>query len=446
MFQLAFILIGAKAFRGKWYIVAGLGVALILLGLFVAFGPPSHALLIAHVLLGSIFLSNGLLVALGGATAQDRSPLRAFMKSGGLALMGALVLLSAFWTPVALAVALGIALIVDGAFRITSTLVILFPGWRIVMLIGGIEILAAPMIALGWPLSYETAILLATGLMLALFGRFLLEFGLSFRTLPPEFSILNLPYFAGRGWYAHAPILVGDDDPEDQNRPPLTVYIWTPVGVATDPERTLLMDRYLAAVDKDGSYATGHSALEVKPDLYISHYPSEELAIPENMNKLSSLQKLADTTQKGEFHDSYEGDVEWWCAADVKLEFPRYSYRRLLAFWLGYSQDSTYHLTNRNCSVIAAAGLDAALEGVLAGKRPWLRLLGLLLDPDLWGAVLARNRATAMTWTPGLFHDYARALGRVLQPTKMPWATRLKWFIYRARLNAQIFGRKGKLA
>lgn len=446
MFQLAFILIGAKAFRGKWYIVAGLGVALILLGLFVAFGPPSHALLIAHVLLGSIFLSNGLLVALGGATAQDRSPLRAFMKSGGLALMGALVLLSAFWTPVALAVALGIALVVDGAFRITSTLVILFPGWRIVMLIGGIEILAAPMIALGWPLSYETAILLATGLMLALFGRFLLEFGLSFRTLPPEFSILNLPYFAGRGWYAHAPILVGDDDPEDQNRPPLTVYIWTPVGVATDPERTLLMDRYLAAVDKDGSYATGHSALEVKPDLYISHYPSEELAIPENMNKLSSLQKLADTTQKGEFHDSYEGDVEWWCAADVKLEFPRYSYRRLLAFWLGYSQDSTYHLTNRNCSVIAAAGLDAALEGVLAGKRPWLRLLGLLLDPDLWGAVLARNRATAMTWTPGLFHDYARALGRVLQPTKMPWATRLKWFIYRARLNAQIFGRKGKLA
>jgi len=446
MFQLAFILIGAKAFRGKWYIVAGLGVALILLGLFVAFGPPSQALLIAHVILGSIFLSNGLLVALGGATAQNRSPLRAFMKSGGLALMGALVLLSAFWTPVALAVALGIALVVDGAFRITSTIVILFPGWRIVMLIGVIEILAAPMIALGWPFSYETAILLATGLMLALFGRFLLEFGLSFRTLPPEFSILNLPYFAGRGWYAHAPILVGDDDPEDQNRPPLTVYVWTPVGVATDPERTLLMDRYLAAVDKDGSYATGHSALEVKPDLYISHYPSEELAIPENMNKLSSLQSLADTTQKGEFHASYEGDVDWWCAADVKLEFPRYSYRRLLAFWLGYSQDSTYHLTNRNCSVIAAAGLDAALEGVLAGKRPWLRLLGLLLDPDLWGAVLARNRATAMTWTPGLFHDYARALGRVLQPTKMPWVTRVKWFVYRARLSARTFGRKGKLA
>ncbi|KJV10152.1 hypothetical protein VZ95_06840 [Elstera litoralis] len=446
MFQLAFILIGAKAFRGKWYIVAGLGVALILLGLFVAFGPPSHALLIAHALLGTLFLSNGILVALGGATAQDRSPLRAFLKSGGLVLMGGLVLIAAFWTPVALAVALGLALAVDGAFRITSTLVILFPGWRVVMLIGGIEILAAPMVALGWPLSYETAILLATGLMLALFGRFLLEFGLSFRTLPPEFSILNLPYFAGRGWYAHAPILVGDDDPEDQNRPPLTVYVWTPAGVATDPERTLLMDRYLAAVDKDGSYSTGHSALEVKPDLYISHYPSEELAIPENMNKLSSLQSLADTTQKGEFHDSYEGDVDWWCAADVRLEFPRYSYRRLLAFWLGYSQDSTYHLTNRNCSVVAAAGLDAALEGVLAGKRPWLRLLSLLLDPDLWGAVLARNRATAMTWTPGLFHDYARALGRVLQPTKMPWITRLKWFVYRARLSARTFGRKGKHA
>jgi hypothetical protein len=51
-----------------------------------------------------------------------------------------------------------------------------------------------------------------------------------------------------------------------------------------------------------------------------------------------------------------------------------------------------------------------------------------------------------MTWTPGLFHDYARALGRVLQPTKMPWVTRVKWFIYRARLSARTFGRKGKLA
>lgn len=446
MFQIAFILIGANAFRGKWYIVAGLGLALILLGLFVAFGPPSHALLIAHVILGGIFLINGSIVALGGATARDRSPFRAFLKSGGLALMGALILLSAFWTPVALAVALGLALVVDGAFRITSTLVILFPGWRFVLLIGVIEILAAPMIALGWPLPYETAVLLATGLMLGLFGWFLMSFGLSFRTLPPEFSILNLPIFAKRGWYSHAPILIGEDDPEDLNRPPLTVYVWTPMGVAADPERRLLMDRYLAAVDKDGSYSTGHSALEVKPDLYISHYPSEELAIPENMNKLSSLQALANTIQKGEFHDSYEGDVEWWCAADVQLQFPRYSYRRLLAFWLGYSQDPTYHLTNRNCSVIAAAGLDSALEGVLAGRRPWLRLLGLLLDPDLWGAMLARNRAIAMTWTPGLFHDYARALNRVINGgQKLPWLQRLRWFIYRARLSAKTFERKGKL-
>lgn len=445
MFHLAFILIGADAFRGKWYIVAGLGIALMLLGLGIILLPPDEGSHIAHMLLGSIFLVNSLLVALSGATARDRSPLRAFLKSTGLGVTGVLVLLSAFWTPVALAVALGVALVIDGAFRIASTLVILFPGWRFVMLIGVIELLAAPMIAFGWPLPYEQAILLATGLMLGLFGWFLLQFGLSFRTLLPELSILNLPFFAKRGWYAHAPVLIGADDPDHQSRPPLTVYIWTPTGVATDPERRLLMDRYLAAVDKDGSYSTGHSALEVKPHLYISHYPSEELAIPENMNKLSSLQALADTTQKGEFHDSYDGDVEWWCAADVILQFPRYSYRRLLAFWLGYRQDTTYHLTNRNCSVVAAAGLDAALEGVLAGPRPWLRLLGLLVNPDLWGAMLARNRAIAMTWTPGLFHDYARALNRVVNGgPPMPWVQRLGWFIYRARLNARTFRRKGQ--
>ena len=42
------------------------------------------------------------------------------------------------------------------------------------------------------------------------------------------------------------------------------------------PHRPLL-DRYIAAVDAKGAISTGHAALELPPDMYISHYPAVEI-------------------------------------------------------------------------------------------------------------------------------------------------------------------------
>jgi hypothetical protein len=58
-----------------------------------------------------------------------------------------------------------------------------------------------------------------------------------------------------------------------------------------------------------------------------------------------------------------------WCEATAHVVFHRFNAERLRAFWAAYRQETTYNLTNRNCSVVVAMALDTALEGVL-GNRP----------------------------------------------------------------------------
>ncbi|MGC8200790.1 DUF308 domain-containing protein, partial [Salmonella enterica] len=59
--------------------------------------------------------------------------------------------------------------------------------------------------------------------------------------------------------------------PPSGAQPPLTVHVWTPAGSAKGPARRQpLIDRYIAAVDNQGVISTGHAALEILPELYIS--------------------------------------------------------------------------------------------------------------------------------------------------------------------------------
>src|SRR5690606_8582104 len=57
----------------------------------------------------------------------------------------------------------------------------------------------------------------------------------------------------------------------------MTLYVWTAQGSATHGRGPPLVRRYIAAIDEQGVVSTGHSALEVLPDVYISHYPAVEI-------------------------------------------------------------------------------------------------------------------------------------------------------------------------
>jgi hypothetical protein len=55
------------------------------------------------------------------------------------------------------------------------------------------------------------------------------------------------------------------------------------------------------------------------------------------------------------------------------------------------------------------------LLGCLGGKHMIIRFLRLLFDQDLWLASFIRKRAEDMAWSPGLIHDYAIVINRLIR-------------------------------
>jgi hypothetical protein len=184
-----------------------------------------------------------------------------------------------------------------------------------------------------------------------------------------------------------------------------------------------IVDRYIAAVDAKGVISTGHAALQVRPDLYISHYPAVEISHSPDAF-LHLLRATNDNDVEGTFQPSFGYESGQWCDSTVNVEFERYDSERLRAFWERYRQDTTYNLTNRNCSSTVIHSLETAIEGILAGRGLGRNyFMRALFSPELMAAAQVRRRAETMAWTPGLALDYARALTGVLNPPHLTRAT-----------------------
>jgi len=214
---------------------------------------------------------------------------------------------------------------------------------------------------------------------------------------------------------------------------PLTIHVWTPVGSAKDVLPQPLVDRYIAAVDGNGVISTGHAALEVAPDLYISHYPDKEIDhSPDDFRHL--LRATEDNNVPGRFQPSYPIESANWCPSSAQVVFERYDAGRLRAFWAVYSEDKTYNLTKRNCSSTVATALEASLEGTLGRHGPSIAaFLSSLCNPELWVAAQLRKHAQSMAWTPGLVLDYARSLRVAVNPPPLGIVTLTAVFVNTVR-------------
>lgn len=434
MIQLAFLLVGARALRRRWWVLLVLALALIGLAALILADLVDGVVSVANTVFGLVFLIEGVLGLAGAAISPPSGRVFGLVRAGLLILMGLFIVDAPLHSDLAIGLLFGLAFALDGLTRIASAVVVRFPRWRIMAAIGAGELLLAGLVATGWPLPHNLNIPVSVSLLLLVSGWVLLRASLMLRTHLDEVAILTLPLFGHRNWYDNAPVLV---DPTDTSAPapqaePLTVRVWTPVGSADVRGRRLLVDRYIAAIDAHGTISTGHAALEMRPDVYISHYPAVE--IERDSSEFSRiLRASAENDVKGRFQPSYPEEVAGWCEADQKVEFRIYNPRQLRAYWAGYRQDNTYNLTNRNCSVAVAAALDSALEGALTSRTPWLRLAALLVNPDLWTAAYLRSRAETMSWTPGLVLDYARALRRIVEPSAPSWLARLGLFLRHLR-------------
>ncbi len=182
--------------------------------------------------------------------------------------------------------------------------------------------------------------------------------------MPPDAPLSSLLNPAPLGWSVRD---LGEQ--ESARGAELVVHVWTPTGGEQALQRRPVIDRYIAAVDVRGVISTGHAALELAPDLYISHYPATEIErSPEDFGRL--LRATTANNVPGRFQPSYRQEVAGWCEATMHVRFADFDAARLRAFWAAYQRDDTYNLTRRNCSSAVAHALDAALEGVLAQQVP----------------------------------------------------------------------------
>lgn len=212
--------------------------------------------------------------------------------------------------------------------------------------------------------------------------------------------------------------------------PSLIIHIWTPTGSA---KGTIvphpIIDRYIAAVDKNGIISTGHAALESPEGIYISLYPSIDIdRSPDQFSRL--LRATEDNDVEGIFQPNYITESEKWCHSTTQVRIKNYDAKKLNNFWEIYKKNNTYNLTHRNCSSSVTKGLEAAIEGIVGKiwkeRSHWWVISKIIMTPELWVAIQIRKRAQTMAWTPGLTLDYARALSMLADPRPAGWIATIR--------------------
>ncbi|BEV16546.1 MFS transporter [Herbaspirillum sp. DW155] len=449
MIRLVLLLLGADFIRRNWHALAVAGLAWGTIGVSLMIDALDGVLNFPLALFGYLLLLESLVtlwVAHSGMGAQKT--LRQ-AKGGLFLLIAVLVITQHQASNMALAMLFGIAFTIGGALQITSALVVRFPRWRMAMFGGIVQIVLAIIFFQPYPTHYKGTVPYCLALGLIFGGWNMIWLALRSRVLPQQAAADVL---AERNGSHQRPFDAGLHDgaadlqtllhgpapapaaPAAGPLPPMTVHVWTPTGSARGPARRQpVIDRYIAAVDIHGVISTGHAALEILPDLYISLYPAEEIdRSPDQFARL--LRATADNDVKGRYLTDYRSEAAAWCESTEKIVFRDYRRASLDRFWQHYRQSAIYNLTYRNCSSTVAHALEAALEGVIGGRdRHWFNAVRMMFTPEIWVASQIRKRAVTMAWTPGMVLDYARALRAVVHPRPLSWAASLHLALRQSR-------------
>jgi len=420
MIRLALLLLGPDFIRMRWKTLAAIGLLWALIGTALLYDAFEGDRWFPYHLFGYLLVLEALVTLV--ATTSNLGTQTVLRKTRGVVffIIGLLIIDPRPVTDIIVAVIFGLVFLIDGFLRISAAWVVRFPHWRVSLLMGIFELVSALLIFLPHPLVYMATVEYCLGAGMLMSGIGALLMALRLRRLPPG-TILSLLF--SRGEVAGADIMVPPvralhqhEGPIKSAAAPLTIHVWTPVGSAKDVLPQPLVDRYIAGVDANGVISTGHAALEVAPDLYVSHYPAQEIDhSPDDFRHL--LRATEDNNVPGRFQPSYAIESAGWCPSTAQVQFERYDSARLHAFWKVYSEDTTYNLTKRNCSSTVATALEASLEGTLGRNGPSIgAFLSSLCNPELWVAAQLRKHAQSMAWTPGLVLDYARSLRVAINP------------------------------
>lgn len=418
---LALILLGpANLRRSRWFLAA-LGVLLVVTGVVVALDTWNAVTEVClegagwiTVVIGlgriAFFLLDGgarqwLLLVQGAALVVLGFALADFTSTSGQAIPGLL----------------GLALLLNGLYQALSALIIRYPRWGWWVAIGGTHFVVAALLIFRWRQAIAWALPAAMGVAFAFLGATALRMAVRLNRYPEEtgrdraeHAIRYYLDFLVAHRFRERPLVVVPVASADAAAPhdDLLVHVWTPVTVAGTKRNANIVSRYVAAQDTAGKFAVGHSAMQMAPDVYISHCDGN----PDAFDSTDEVWRtLRSRDVPGVFLPTFEEEVGHYMAPSATMRFRRFSASQLRHFWAAYRVVTDYNFTNRNCSVAVAMALEAALLGSLASPR-WIRsLFSLLTSKDLWVAHFIRWKAREMVWTPGLMLDYARALERVVE-------------------------------
>jgi len=434
--RLLLLLLGTEWIRRYRYVLAVIGLAWLGLAIMLFLDCLDGVVYFPLLWFGWLILIEGLAMLSIARSGRMRRRNLQQTRAAIVIVLGLLVVFQHDFADIILAIIFGTAFAVDGALRIASAVVVRFAGYKKVVFNGISEIVIAIIIFLPWPFYYTGTVEFCIALALSFSGWSLLRLYLRLRALPPGES---LHFLYSRGWPAFKDL----PKPDHRGPPPaekLLVRVWTARGTADHPVSRPIVDRYIGAEDEKGTISTGHSALEVKPDVYISHYPAVDIDhSPDDFIRL--LRATHDNDVEGSFQPSYAFESKEWCECTETVEFERYDPVRLRAYWQRYRQDNMYNLTSRNCSSTVIHALETALEGVLAKRRYGLAyFVRVFLSPELMVAAHLRKRADTMTWTPGLVLDYSLALFGALNPPHISWVRFVRY------LKAMFWRMRGTMA
>lgn len=417
MIRILFLFLGREIIQRHWKTLFVVGILWFLAGIAIFIDALDGVTLI-HSHAFAYFLLPEAVVSLVAAAGSEGTARRMRIIQGiALFAVAILIFTSSAASNFLLALIFGLCFLVDGSMRIASAWVVRYPRWKLGIAGGVFELLLAIATLQPWPTWYEGTVAANVGAVMVLTSLGIIHIALRIHRLEAGAPISRL---FGRSNFLSA-IGIQNTTSAPPKRGELIVHVWTPTGTAMTPLRQRAMSRYIAAIDADGVISTGHSALELVPDIYISHYPAVEIdRSPSEFTR--TLRATADNNIEGRFLPNYKSEAAGWCESTVQVLIKNIDEDRLRAFWQHYRADNTYNLTNRNCSSAVADALDAALEGVYQHKRwPVFSAFRAIIYPELWAASLIRKRAETMAWTPGLVLDYARALSAIVDPKPGFW-------------------------
>jgi uncharacterized membrane protein HdeD (DUF308 family) len=420
--NLAMLLLGpGNLHRSRGYVII-LGALLSACGLFIVIDASDTVTLISLEAFGWVMVVMGL-AKMAFSILASGGGMPSFFGFQGLVFMILGIAIADFPQQSGNAVPwlFGLALLLNGLYQALSALVIRYPNWGWFLASGIGHLVLGGLLFFEWKQAVAWVVPLFLGGGLILIGlttlRMALRLGRYLRGGPRVDTEMAVHYFldfhvAGRfrkQYLAGSPVT----PPEvGQGHGELLVHVWTPATVAKVDRNPHLVGRYVATQDNQGKYTVGHSALEMNPDVYISHCDGDPTAFDSGEEVWKTLRSKE---VSGVFLPSFEEELETYMMPSATIRFRNFNEGQLRTFWALYRRVTDYNFTNRNCSVAVALALEAALMGSLDTGRRFRTLLYLLTNKDLWVAHFIRWKAREMVWTPGMMLDYAVALQRVVE-------------------------------